>query len=100
MITLEKFKQALLAHLFTSIGVTEGQYRFKGRTSPGQEQEVANAIIYSATGEAMEYRNLIKYDQHKNSGGTNLQTNWEGCHKAWAKYSGGLTLFSSLNMTI
>ena len=36
---LENLTKTELAHLFSILGVTEVQYRFDGRASPGQEQK-------------------------------------------------------------
>ena len=46
-----------------------------------KKSKIANCIIYPEMGVAMEYRNLMKDDQNKKSGGTNMQMNWGGWHK-------------------
>ena len=88
-----------LAHLFSGLGVTEGQYMFKGRASPGQEQKFANSVIDTETGAAMEYRNMMKDYQHKKSGSTHFLMNWKVCHKAQEKYSRDWTPFSLSTIT-
>ena len=62
---LENLAQIELTQLFSVLGFTECQYRFKGRYSPGKEQKVANPIIDISTVSAMEYRHLMKDYQQK-----------------------------------
>ena len=44
-----------LTHLFSGLGATEYQYRFKGFFPLGQEQQFTNDLIDPETGSAMEY---------------------------------------------
>ena len=82
MNTLSTLNNMEVTHIFFGIVVIEVQFGFKVRASQGQEQIVANALINSETGASMEYRNIMKDDQHRKSGSTHLQMNWAGWYKA------------------
>ena len=62
---LDNLTEIKLTKLLAGPGFTEVQSGFEVRASPGQEQKVANFIIYPATGVGMEYGYIMKDNQHK-----------------------------------